>query len=64
MWERTLSEGKIKFLRVRSVLKGLIDKMKCSAVVDRRVTVLAVQALKRLNGERTEEYERSGGKYN
>ena len=42
MWERTLSESKIKFLMVRSVLKGYVltkmkrsDKMKCSAVVDR-----------------------------
>ena len=41
MWERTLSEGKIKFFRVRSVLTGYVlpkmkrvAKMKCSAIVD------------------------------
>ena len=57
MREKTLSESKINFSRLRSVLKGYVKatycpkmiriaKMKCSAVVDWRVAVLAVQALK------------------
>ena len=50
MWER-LSEGKIKLLRVRSVLRR-IDKKKCSAVVDRALAVQALECLlKSLNGE-------------
>ena len=41
MWDR-LSEDKVRFLRVRSVLRR-IDKMKCSAAMDR---ALAAPALK------------------